>query len=142
MKEIPADRMAELYHNYGKTPETEISEVVKNSRIVPVFPYHDAKNKRFGWHEVDELTMKRIVEDPRENIFFFHPGKYRDDLKDYKVIIVLIESAFGQTAFNVGEIFDQLNAEDKEAIKAFYFDFDSVVRIDEEYSLAQVALYK
>lgn len=142
MKEISKERMSELHQNYGKTSDDTIFQLIKSRKMVPVFPYHDRNSKRFGWHEVNEWKMKNIEQDPRENIFFYHPGKYRDDLKDYKTIIVLIESIPGSPAFNVGEIVDQLSAEDMEIVRAFYFDFDSVVSIDEEYSLAQVALLK
>lgn len=142
MKDLSKERIEALHANYGKASSADISLALKSEKIIPVFPYHDVKGKKFGPHQIDDNQLKRIIDDPREDLFFLSPGKFRPELKDFKTIVVLIETVSGLPAFSVGEVFDQLTKEDKEKAKGFYFDFDSVISLDLVYSLAYVVLYK
>ncbi|MEI7620575.1 MAG: hypothetical protein WCJ57_03330 [Candidatus Falkowbacteria bacterium] len=145
MKDLSKEMLESLHRNYGKTASAEITLALENKKMIPVFTYHDKKEKKFGLHEVSESIIARIKSVPREDFFsinFLSPGAYRSDLERYKTIVVLVETVSGFSAFNVGEVFDQLTDEDKENTKGFYFDFDSLVTHDDAYSLAYVTLYK
>jgi len=104
--------VTKMYENYGKTSDEKIREFL--SKIKLVRKGHKSINSVFGYYQISEATLQKILSNPRGTAYNMDENETQDtplsNLKPFQSIPFLCKSSsrFFLKA-DMGEVLDQID---------------------------------